>query len=533
MAEDFDMESLLESMNLTGQSQPTTMPNVSDPSLDNQILNDLTFGSDAFLSLNSTSSDDIHNALIDSPSALFTTTPQHSFESEDIASLISSNIGEVPRQNSIEDTFEHMNINPLPTDFMLSSSFSTQVGSSPVEPQAFDNVAAARQCVRNQQRLHKNASKLKKNSAGRHTSSSVAPIDILASYGGCQPCSSIQINTEFDFQQQLLQFDSLDSKQIKIRCQPRKQFRPRTQNESKTATHYLRCEQLSEHEYPTIDISPKWPMESVNNIIEVTLVAKDKQPHCYTIDNRQCQPRYEENTLIFRLNEPQSLYFRVTPEDISKGYKSFMIEYIKGKQDDFLTKNLIKQRELEQSMLRFTRYFETEKDSFQRDEDSVAYSCVMTEGYGDVCVEHIGPQYGPICGNERVYAVLKGRVLKDDITVFVGIGATTWRQSVSFTKSGNVIYFSMPPFPCPQVDQGVAYIEIFYKGEELHKSNYLYNGSLDQVLAALNLGNSNAVTNASSLSNTYDVLEMISATGVRPVISSSRTAKRPKRLVHS
>ena len=59
---------------------------------------------------------------------------------------------------------------------------------------------------------------------------------------------------------------------------------------------------------------------------------------------------------------------------------SLMIEYIKGKQDDFLTKNLIKQRELEQSMLRFTRYFETEKDSFQRDEDSVAYSCIMTEG---------------------------------------------------------------------------------------------------------------------------------------------------------
>ena len=79
------------------------------------------------------------------------------------------------------------------------------------------------------------------------------------------------------------------------------------------------------NQFFALQIPQKWAMESVNNIIEVTLVAKDKQPHCYTINNRQCQPRYEENTLIFRLNEPQSLYFRVTPDDISKGYKRYIL----------------------------------------------------------------------------------------------------------------------------------------------------------------------------------------------------------------
>jgi hypothetical protein len=57
---------------------------------------------------------------------------------------------------------------------------------------------------------------------------------------------------------------------------------------------------------------------------------------------------------------------------------SFMIEFIKSKQDETITKELIKTRELDQSMLRLTRIFE-EKSNFQRDESSVAYSCVMTE----------------------------------------------------------------------------------------------------------------------------------------------------------
>lgn len=45
-----------------------------------------------------------------------------------------------------------------------------------------------------------------------------------------------------------------ESKKIQIRCQPRSKFRPRTQNESKTSSHYLRCEEGVKPEYPTINV---------------------------------------------------------------------------------------------------------------------------------------------------------------------------------------------------------------------------------------------------------------------------------------
>lgn len=59
---------------------------------------------------------------------------------------------------------------------------------------------------------------------------------------------------------------------------------------------------------------------------------------------------------------------------------SFMIEMIKSKQDNVITKELIRTRKLDSSMLRFTRLFQVGKEDFQRDEGSVEYSCIMTEG---------------------------------------------------------------------------------------------------------------------------------------------------------
>ena len=52
----------------------------------------------------------------------------------------------------------------------------------------------------------------------------------------------------------VLEYDAADSKKIQIRCQPRSKFRPRTQNESKTSSHYLRCEDGVKPEYPTINV---------------------------------------------------------------------------------------------------------------------------------------------------------------------------------------------------------------------------------------------------------------------------------------
>lgn len=92
----------------------------------------------------------------------------------------------------------------------------------------------------------------------------------------------------------------------------------------------------------------------------------------------------------------------------------------------------------------------------------------------------MGPKYGPISGNEQVYTLLKGRITKDELTVLVTENSTGWRRQLPFTKNGNLIYFSMPPYPLPGVDQGVINITICYRGEELHQSPYIYQGSLDR-----------------------------------------------------
>jgi hypothetical protein len=56
-----------------------------------------------------------------------------------------------------------------------------------------------------------------------------------------------------------------------------------------------------------------------------------------------------------------------------------MIEYIKAKQDETITKELIRTRQLDQSMLRFTRFYQDEKNAYIRDDSSVEYSCLMSE----------------------------------------------------------------------------------------------------------------------------------------------------------
>jgi hypothetical protein len=48
--------------------------------------------------------------------------------------------------------------------------------------------------------------------------------------------------------------DLLKSNKIQILCQPRSKFRPRTQNESKTSSHYIRCEDGAKLDYPAIHV---------------------------------------------------------------------------------------------------------------------------------------------------------------------------------------------------------------------------------------------------------------------------------------
>lgn len=57
-----------------------------------------------------------------------------------------------------------------------------------------------------------------------------------------------------------------------------------------------------------------------------------------------------------------------------------MIELIKSKQDDVITKKLIQSRKLDQSMLRFTRIYRDTQGGYKEDRNSVEYSSIMIEG---------------------------------------------------------------------------------------------------------------------------------------------------------
>jgi hypothetical protein len=181
-------------------------------------------------------------------------------------------------------------------------------------------------------------------------------------------------------------------------------------------------------------------------------------------------------------------------------------------------------------MLRFTRIFQVGKGNFQRDDGSAEYSSVMSEAYGDVDIEHMGPRYGPMSGQEMLYMVLKGRILKSDLKIEITESLTGWNYSVeNFTKNGNVVYFLMPAFPYSlQCETIKATIIIYYKGEELSQSPYLYKGSLDQELAELRLNDSTTTTASSSMPNNFNLFNFFSATNTSPNLTSRRTSTTPK-----
>ncbi len=102
--------------------------------------------------------------------------------------------------------------------------------------------------------------------------------------------------------------------------------------------------------------------------------------------------------------------------------------------------------------------------------------------YGDVAVEHTGPRYGPMCGQEMVFVVLRGRIVKDEISVIISEQKTSWSQEIQeFTLNGNVIYFIMPPFPSPQITPVQANIKIYFQNRQIHESKYLYMSTIDRM----------------------------------------------------
>jgi len=65
-----------------------------------------------------------------------------------------------------------------------------------------------------------------------------------------------------------------------------------------------------------------WALQSDMNIIEVALLDIEKQPHPYVIDNKISKNLFEDERLIWKEDEPNVLYFRLTNEDFVKGFKT-------------------------------------------------------------------------------------------------------------------------------------------------------------------------------------------------------------------
>lgn len=417
---------------------------------------------------------------------------------------------------------------------VLSPTLPT--GSALVEPKAINTFFDTKTVIQTQRQLLEDAQQSKRSADARQQSATTAsPEEYTLYLSNCQPITTVTtVNENVPHHQMLVEIKSEDTKKIRIRSQPRGQFRPRTENESRTSAHYIRCEDGVKPEYPTIDLPYEWSQQTDVNIIEVALVGLDKEPHPYILENKNSSPVYDPTTLIFRQDQRNVLFFRLTDEDFRNGYKTFLMQYIKCKQDEVITKELIRSRQLDQSMLRFTRIFGTGKDNFYRDDSTVQYSVVMQEAYGDIEIEHMGPRYGPMAGNEMVYAILKGRNLKNDLTIRIHEETTNWIHDVeNFTKSGNVIYFLMPPFPYQDHLRTVVYISINYKGNPIDRLPYVYNKSLDQELAELRISDSSSTASTTELPKKFEPMEFFATTGAIPTFSPRKRGpkKNTKRLI--
>ena len=174
------------------------------------------------------------------------------------------------------------------------------------------------------------------------------------------------------------------------------------------------------------------------------------------------------------------------------------MELIKSKQDEVITKKLIRLRKLDQSMLRFRRIFQNKHGMLQHDAESIEYSCAMIEsnkrtcpfflqqcfvflGYGEVSVEFISPKYSPMCGDELMFISLKGRFVKDDIHVFINTELDS--NHVQITKiciNGNILYFKIPPVLSQYNGRINANVKVFFKNDLIHQSTFFYTSFLDR-----------------------------------------------------
>ncbi|UJR28743.1 hypothetical protein I4U23_009970 [Adineta vaga] len=385
--------------------------------------------------------------------------------------------------NSSNDRLPLNNLNQLHKLDYVNNIQSFQSNNLLVIPRNIDNIIVS------QGMLNSNETMLENMEVNDNQSTSVILACYTSNSNKMTSCDTTQISNDSTYLIKSTHlFDHMQSIKIQIKHQPRSKFRPRTQTESKTSSHYIRCEEDSVADYPTIYIPQIWARQSEMNIIEVKLVDIEKNPHPYSINNKTSKNKLDEAALVLQENESNTLFFRLTNEDFLSGCKGFMIEFIKSKQDHVITKKLISLRNLHQSMLCFTRIYRDINGHYQRDFGSEAYSCIMTENYGDISIEHMGPRYGPMDGQEMVFIVFKGRITKEDISVTIFENETNWHEEIKhFSLNGNVIYFPMLPCPNSERTNVQVMLRIYYKKEKIHESKYMYMSLLKQNLLDNNM----------------------------------------------
>lgn len=183
-------------------------------------------------------------------------------------------------------------------------------------------------------------------------------------------------------------------------------------------------------------------------------------------------------------------------------FNSFKIQLIKSKQNDYITGDLIRRRELYISMLRFTRIYLEKDCGYYRDEASTGYSCEMTESkdanfyfmvfleilffleYSDVAVVHVNPRCGPLGGCQQLNVVLTGLKAQDRKKLSIEIVENTceWKYNIkAFHIAGNSIWFSMPAFPHPSTNNILTSILIYFDGDAIHEAPFVYIPMLDRM----------------------------------------------------
>ena len=74
---------------------------------------------------------------------------------------------------------------------------------------------------------------------------------------------------------------------------------------------------------------------------------------------------------------------------------------------------------------------------------------------------------------------MKGHISKDDLIVEVTESISGLYERPNLTKTGNLCYFTMPNLSSIAVDQLDAIVNIYYKGEQLYQTGYVYSSAVD------------------------------------------------------